>query len=64
MHDSETIVAWILFWLFTAITTIATFLITDHHRSRRQAVLTSGAVLAFFVLLFLGLRALLASLGL
>jgi len=64
MHDGETIVAWVLFWLFAAITTISTFLITDHHRPRRQAVLVSGAVLAFFVLLFLGLRALLANLGL
>lgn len=64
MHDGEAIVAWILFWVFTAITTISTFLITDHHRSRRQAVLVSGAMLAFFVLLFLGLRILFARLGL
>ena len=64
MHDSETIVAWILFWLFTAITTVSTYLITDHHRSRRQAVLISGAVLAAFLLLFLGLRTLFANLGL
>ena len=64
MHNGEAIVAWILFWVFTAITTISTFLITDHHRSRRQAVLVSGAMLAFFVLLFLGLRILFAKLGL
>lgn len=64
MNDGEALVAWLLFWLFAAITTVSSFLITDHHRSRRQAVLVALAVVAFFVLLFLGLRTLFSSLGL
>lgn len=64
MNDGEALVAWLLFWLFAAITTVSTFLITDHHRPRRQALSVSGVVLTFFVVLFLGLRMLLADLGL
>ena len=64
MQDGEALVAWVLFWVFAAITTISAFLITDHHRPRRQAILVAGVMLMFFVLLYSGLRALFGALGL
>lgn len=64
MRNAEVIVAWILFWLFATITTVSTFLIVRFHRSSRQALLIAAGVGFFFVLLFIGLRLLLRSLGL
>ena len=64
MRDGEATLAWILFWLFAAITTVATFLITDHHRSRSLALLLAVSSLALFIGLFFALQALLRYLGL
>lgn len=64
MRSAEVVVAWILFWLFAAITIVSTFLIVRFHRPSRQALLITGGVGAFFVLLFIGLLLLLRSLGL
>lgn len=64
MQDGEATLAWILFWVFTVITTVATFLITDHHKSRSSAVGLTALCLALFVGLFFALQALLRYLGL
>ena len=64
MNDGEAILAWILFWFFAAITTIATFLIVAFHRSRPRAVVLSTAVLLFFIGLYFALRLFLDNLGL
>ena len=64
MQEGEATLAWILFWVFTAITTVATFLITDHHRSRSLAVGLTAMSLALFVGLYFALQALLRYLGL
>jgi len=56
--------AWILFWLFAAITTIATFLIVDHHRSRALALALTAVSLALFIVLYFALQALLRFVGL
>lgn len=64
MQDSEATLAWILYWLFTIITVVATFLITDHHRSRRLAVALTAICLALFIGLFFALQQLLRYLGL
>jgi phosphate starvation-inducible membrane PsiE len=64
MRDAESTLAAVLFWLFAAITAVATFLIADHHGSRRMALVLAATVLILFVLLFAGLRVFLRSLGL
>ncbi len=64
MQEGSSTLAWILFWLFAAITTVATFLITDHHRSRRLATGLGVLSLASFVALYLALQFLLRQLGL
>lgn len=64
MQDQESILAWVLFWIFAAITTAATFLITDHHRSRSFAIILTLASLAFFIGLYFALQILFRYLGL
>jgi hypothetical protein len=64
MRDGEATLAWILFWVLTVITVVATFLITDHHRSRRLAVALTIVCAVFFLGLFFGLQAFLRYLGL
>lgn len=64
MQDGEATLAWILFWVFTVITTLATFFITDHHRSRAWALGLAALALALFIGLFFALQALLRYLGL
>ena len=64
MQDGEATLAWVLFWIFTAITTVATFFITDHHRSRLLALSLTALSLALFIGLYFALRALLRYLGL
>ena len=64
MQDGEATLAWILFWFFTTITTVATFLITDHHKSRFLALVLTIVSLLFFVALYFGLQVLLRHLGL
>jgi hypothetical protein len=64
MHGGEFLLAWILFWLFTTLSTVATFLIVRHHHGRRRAVGLSLLVLLLFIALYLGLRAFLHYLGL
>lgn len=56
--------AWILFWIFAAITTVATFLITDHHKPRSVAIALTIVSSGLFIGLFFGLLALLRHLGL
>lgn len=65
MQDGgEATLAWILFWIFAAITTVATFLITDHHKTRAWAVGLGALTLVFFIGLYLALHWLLRYLGL
>jgi hypothetical protein len=64
MNDGEATMAWILFWVFSGITTVAAFLIADHHRSRRFAILLTLLSAAFFVGLYTALGVLLRYLGL
>ena len=64
MQDGEATLAWILFWVFAAITVVATFLITDHHRSRRLAIALTIVCMVLFLALFFGLQAFLRYLGL
>jgi phosphate starvation-inducible membrane PsiE len=64
MHDGEATLAWVLFWVFTAITTVATFLITDHHQSRLRAWVFSAFSLVFFIALFIAMQVLFRYLGL
>ena len=64
MQEGEATLAWILFWVFTTITTVATFLITDHHRSRSLALGLATLSLALFIGLYFALQALLRHLGL
>ena len=64
MQDSESTLAWILFWIFAGITTVATFLIVDHHRSRPLAVGLTLLSIALFVGLYFALQALLRYVGL
>ena len=64
MQDEGSVLAWVLFWLFAAITTVATFLIADHHRARSVAVTLASVSLAFFIALYFALQALLRYLGL
>lgn len=64
MSDGEAILAWILFWVFASITTIATFLIVAHHRSRLRAIVLSTAALLLFIGLYFALRLFLNELGL
>lgn len=64
MQNGEATLAWILFWIFAVITTVATFLIVDHHRSRALAIGLATLSLALFVGLYLALQTLLRSVGL
>ena len=65
MQDGgEANLAWILFWIFATITTVAAFLITDHHKPRRWAVGLATLSLALFTALYLALQALFRYLGL
>jgi phosphate starvation-inducible membrane PsiE len=64
MQDGEATLAWVLFWVFTAITTVATFFITDHHRSRGLAWGLAALSLTLFIGLYFALQALLRYLGL
>lgn len=64
MHNGESTLAWILFWIFAFITTVATFLIVDHHRSRSLAVGLTALSMALFVGLYFALQALLRYVGL
>ena len=64
MQDGESTLAWILFWIFAIITTVATFLIVDHHRSRALAMGLTALCLALFVGLYFALQALLLYVGL
>ena len=64
MQDGEATLAWILFWVFTVITTLATFFITDHHKSRALALGLTAVSLALFIGLYFALQALLRYLGL
>lgn len=64
MQNEESTLAWILFCLFAVITTVATFLIVDHHRSRRFALALTAVSAAFFIGLYFALQALLRYLGL
>jgi hypothetical protein len=64
MQNEESTLAWILFWLFAVITTVAAFLIVDHHRSRLFALGMTTLSVAFFIGLYLALQALLRYLGL
>ena len=64
MQNGEATLAWILFWIFATITVVATFLITDHHYSRRLAVSLGIVCAALFLALYLGLQALFRYLGL
>lgn len=64
MQSGESTLAWVLFWIFAVITTVATFLIVDHHRSRVLAIGLTALSLAFFVGLYFALQALLREIGL
>lgn len=64
MQDGEATLAWVLFWVFTAITTVATFLIADHHKSRGMAGGLAALSLTLFIGLYFALQALLRYLGL
>ena len=64
MQNEESALAWVLFWLFAVITTVATFLIVDHHRSRLFALGMTAVSAAFFIGLYFALRFLLRYLGL
>ena len=64
MQDQESTMAWILFWLFAGITTVATFLIVDHHRSRALALALTVVSMALFIGLYFALQALLHFVGL
>ena len=64
MQNTETTVAWILFWLFTLISVISSFLIINHFRSTRLALLISCLELIFFVALYFFLRHLMQPLAL
>ena len=64
MPDGETILGMILFSLFALITMTGTFLITDHFRTRKMAVVATLLVAAFFAALGVGLIALVRSLTL
>lgn len=64
MQEGDATLAWVLFWLFATITTVATFFITDHHKSRALAALLTVLCLALFIGLFVALQALLRYLGL
>ena len=64
MQDSESTLAWVLFWIFAVITTLATFLIVEHHRSRSLAVGWTLLSIALFVGLYFALQALLRYVGL
>ena len=64
MQGVESPLAWILFWIFAIITTVATFLIVDYHRPRSLAVGLTLLSIALFVGLFLALQALLRYVGL
>ena len=64
MENGETTLAWVLFCLFAVITTVATFLIVDFHRSRRLALAMAALSAACFVALYLAVRALMHFIGL
>lgn len=64
MQNEESTLAWILFWLFAGITTVATFLIVDHHRSRAVAIGLTVASMAAFIGMYFALQALLRFVGL
>ena len=64
MHDGEFLLAWILFWLFTALSTVATLLIVTHHHGRRLGLGLALLVLTLFIALYFGLRTFLRYLGL
>jgi phosphate starvation-inducible membrane PsiE len=64
MSRGDAALANVLFLLFAAITTVSTFLIVQHFRSRKLAIVLTVAVLVFFVALYLSVKALLRSLGL
>lgn len=63
MSRGDVALANILFLLFALITTVSTFLIVRHFYSRRSAVISTATVLVFFIALYLGVEALLRSLG-
>ena len=54
----------LLFLLFTAISAVGIYFIAEHFHSRRLGILLSVATLAFFIVLFFALEALLRWLGL
>ena len=64
MQNGEAMLAWILFWIFAAITVVATFLITDHHYTRRLALTLTIVCAVSFLALYIGLQALFRYLGL
>lgn len=64
MQSGESTLAWVLFWIFAVITTVATFLIVDYHRSRALALGLTAVSLALFVGLYFALQALLRFVGL
>jgi drug/metabolite transporter superfamily protein YnfA len=53
--------ALLLYFLFTLVTVVGTFLIADRLHSRRLAVILALAALVFFVALFVAILALLRS---
>lgn len=64
MQNEESTLAWILFWLFATITSVATYLIVNHHRSRGLAVGLTLLSIALFIGLYIALRALIRFVGL
>ena len=64
MQDGEATLAWVLFWIFATITTVATYLITDFHRSRGLAVGLTALSMALFIGLYFALQAFIRFLGL
>jgi drug/metabolite transporter superfamily protein YnfA len=55
--------ALLLYFLFTVVTVVGTFLIADRLHSRRLAVILALAALVFFVALFAAILALLRGAG-
>jgi hypothetical protein len=55
--------ALLLYFLFTIVTVVGTFLIADRLHSRRLAVILAIAALVFFVALFVAILALLRGAG-
>lgn len=55
--------ALLLYFLFTIVTVVGTFLIADRLHSRRLAVILALAVLLFFAVLFAAILALLRGAG-